>query len=111
MPSFLESTNSLLFRTDFTHDKAWAALIDELDSTGLDLRGLLEYVSDAAYDGWTTDQIAALFRDNDEQSFVLVADSRTFSDAIWDVVANLPIANMGFEDFRDQYDADGLHRP
>jgi hypothetical protein len=147
MSSFLNTPNSLLLRTDFSDDSAWATLVEKLEADGLDLRGLLEYVSDPSHNGFSTDDIARLFEADEaqgfveEQGFVIVADFRTFTDElstvmvvnlldttnyggndrigrkfripvedVWDVVANIPIGNVTFDEFAEEYDEDGFRR-
>ena len=43
------------FNQFFSNNMAWAALVERLEATSLDLRGLLVYISDPAYAGFSTD--------------------------------------------------------
>jgi hypothetical protein len=126
--------NSLLLRTDFSDEAAWAALCAAIQSPvgEFGFRASVSCVSDRAFDGATLEQVVSLARDAghrfafvadrvalaDPEQAVLVVDlgdapGRTFrvipSEA-WGVENNLSLANMGFEEFADAVDRDGVFR-
>jgi hypothetical protein len=125
---------SLLLRTDFSDDSAWAALCRavEVPSEEGFLAGL-EYLSNPAYAGLTVEQLLALKPKQSGHYFIFIADAiclsspelpilvvdlncepgRTFRvipAEIWGVENNLSIANMDFREFADSADADGVFR-
>ncbi|MDO3651254.1 DUF6924 domain-containing protein [Nocardia mangyaensis] len=136
MSRTLPEGESLLVRTDFTNDAAWAqtlaaviASYDEDTETGL------TPVDDVTFDGLTPADLADLVSG---QTYVFFADSATMSgsehlllavdtsdedvrgdgdatfritpDAMAGVEVNLFLANMDFEDFADSVDDDGVFR-
>lgn len=129
-----KTDTSMLLRTDFSDDAAWAALREALERPSAEgFTASLEYVSDRAYDGLSiADVVAASSRDGD-RGFAFVADRTTFTDperpivvvdlqdepgrtfrvvpsAAWSVENNLSIANMDFRDFAGSVDAQGVFR-
>ena len=134
MKNLPETENSLLLRTDFSDDAAWAALCDAAQAQSEEgFQARLECISDRAYDGLTIDQLAALARTNDDLGYIFLADrvaltnpeqpilvvdlydepGRTFRvipRELWGVENNLSLANMDYSDFADNVDADGVFR-
>ena len=125
-----DDLSSLVLRTDFTDDAAWAQLQTAIDPEGA------TYVSDPRYSGVTiqalvdTDAVAA---EDDKLTYLFIADATTMVDAEhpllavdlydepgrafrlpprWyaDVSANLSIANMDFQEFVDATDESGTYR-
>ena len=116
-----KSDNSLMLRTDFSDDAAWAALCDAVQVPSKEgFLARLECISDPAYDGLTVEQPIALSPKGDERgehSFAFIADRATLSNPeqpvlvvdlydepgqtfrvipreMWGVENNLSIANM-----------------
>ena len=134
MKNLPETENSLLLRTDFSDDAAWAALCDAAQAQSEEgFQARLECISDRAYDGLTIDQLVALARTNDDLGYIFLADrvaltnpeqpilvvdlydepGRTFRvipRELWGVENNLSLANMDYSDFADNVDADGVFR-
>ena len=134
MKNLPETENSLLLRTDFSDDAAWAALCDAAQAQSEEgFQARLECISDRAYDGLTIDQLAALARTNDDLGYIFLADrvaltnpeqpilvvdlydepGRTFRvipREMWGVENNLSLANMDYSDFADNVDRDGVFR-
>jgi hypothetical protein len=124
--------SSLVLRTDFSDDTAWAAVMAAVDPGD----GDATFVSDPAYDGVSIQTLvdAEAAASEDEQIvYVFLADATTMRDeerpllavdlwhepgrtfrvpAHWypDVSANLCIANMDFEEFADSVGEDGAYR-
>ncbi|MFC6012533.1 DUF6924 domain-containing protein [Nocardia lasii] len=131
MTRSLPEGESLLVRTDFTDDAAWAqtlaavvASYDEDTVTGL------TPVDDAAFDNLPLAALPNLIAD---QSYLFLADTTTMTDpdhpilavdtasddlatfriapsAMAGVEVNLFLANMDFDDFADNVDANGVYR-
>ncbi|WP_326999946.1 hypothetical protein OHA72_33035 [Dactylosporangium sp. NBC_01737] len=123
---------SLVLRTDFTDEAAWAAVKAAVDAEAVGAT----FVSDAAYDGVSIQALVAAdaVAEEDEQvGYLFVADATTMRDeerpllavdlwnepgrtfrvpARWypDVSANLSIGNMDFEEFADAVGEDGAYR-
>jgi hypothetical protein len=127
-----DAENALLLRTDFSDEAAWRALCASIQAPVGEFRAHVSCVSDRALDGATVEQIVPLAMDaghsfafvadraalTDPERAVLVVDlheepGRTFrmipSEA-WGIENNLSIANMGFEEFADAVDRDGVFR-
>lgn len=122
--------HSLVLRTDFSNDAAWAELQAALGSEGATL------VSEAHFAGVTVQALVDADTDageDDKLTYLFLADATTMTDdehpllAIdlydepgrvfrvpprWyaDVSANLCIANMDFQDFANATDALGVYR-
>ena len=127
------SENTLVLRTDFSDEAAWKALCAALQNPDDDFNPSLDFVSDRAYDGVTADQLPSFLPEDSSISFAFLVDRnaithpdhpilvidlhdkprRTFRvtpSALGDVANNLSIANMGFEEFADAVDQDGIFR-
>jgi hypothetical protein len=125
-----DDLTSLVLRTDFTDDAAWAALQTAVGAEGA------TYVSDARYSGVTIQALIeadAAAADDDKLTYLFLADATTMADAertllavdlydepgrtfrllptrYADVSANLSIANMDFSEFADAADEAGTYR-
>jgi hypothetical protein len=126
------SDTSLLLRTDFADDAAWAALCEAVQAPSEEgFQARVDCVSDPAYDGLSVAQLVALAADDHAFAFVadrlalthperpvLVVDfrdepGRTFRvipREMWGVENNLSLANMDYHEFADSADADGVFR-
>ena len=128
------SDNSLLLRTDFSDDAAWAALCEAVQIPSEEgFQANLDCISDPAYDGLTVEQLVKLVPKGGDRAFAFVADrialtepeqpvlvvdlydepGRTFRvipREMWGVENNLSIANMDYSEFADSADADGVFR-
>lgn len=136
MARSLPEGESLLVRTDFTDDTAWAqtlaavtASYDEDTVTGL------TFVDDVTFSGLTPAELAGLV---DGQTYAFLADTTTMTDpehpllavdtsdpgarghgdevfriapiAMAEVEVNFFLSNMDFEDYADNVDDDGVFR-
>ncbi|MEU8118244.1 hypothetical protein AB0C21_05995 [Spirillospora sp. NPDC049024] len=125
---------SLILRTDFSGDSAWAALKAAID--GQQECANATYVSDPKYSGISISRLVdlnAAADDDDKLTYLFLADAATLSDderpllavdlytdpgrtfrvpARWygEVSANLSIANLDFDDFADGADETGTFR-
>ncbi|MGW4329925.1 DUF6924 domain-containing protein [Nocardia sp. NPDC004573] len=135
MARTLPEGESLLVRTDFTDDAAWArALTAVIASYDEDAMTELTPVDDMTFDGLTPADLHDLV---DGQTYVFLADATTMTDpehpllavdtsedaggdgvavfriapiAMAEVEANLLLSNMDFEDYADSVDDDGVFR-
>jgi hypothetical protein len=127
-----KTENALVLRTDFSDDAAWSALATAIQAPVGDFRARVTLVSDPVYGDATLEQVTQL-ASKAGHAFVFIADSialanaehpvmvvdlidepgRTFrvipSEA-WGVENNLSLANMGFDEFADAVDDDGVFR-
>ncbi|MEV4516751.1 hypothetical protein AB0K00_48340 [Dactylosporangium sp. NPDC049525] len=127
-----EDLASLVLRTDFSDDAAWAAVMAAIDA---ETDGAT-FVSDPAYDGVSIQALVdadAAASEDEQITYLFLADATTMRDeerpllavdlwgepgrtfrvlARWyaDVSANLSIANLGFDEFADGVDEDGAYR-
>lgn len=134
MKKLPSTDNSLLLRTNFADDLAWNSLCDVVQKPNEEgFRAYFDCVSDSSYDGLTIERLTNLAIDNEEHSFICVADLITLTDPeqpilvidcydqpgrtfrvipseVCGVENNLSIANMDFEEFADSCDPDGVFR-
>jgi hypothetical protein len=127
-----QAKHSLLLRTDFSDDSAWASLCEAIQEPVGEFRAYVTPISDPAFDGASIEDVRRL-ASGAGHSFVFIADTvaltdpehpvlvfdlaeepgRTFrvipSEA-WGVENNLSIANMDFEEFAEAVDEDGVFR-
>jgi hypothetical protein len=124
--------NALVLRTDFSDDAAWRSLCAAIREPVGEFQAYVDCVSDADFDGLTAEQLASAPQGS-YRSFAFILDKvaisspehpilvvdllgdpgRTFRvipSEIWGVENNLSIANMGFEEFADAVDSDGVFR-
>jgi len=125
---------SLLLRTDFSDDAAWAALCEAVQEPSEDgFQAHLDCINDTAYDGLTVDQLVASAPKGGDHTFAFIADrialtnperpvlvvdlydepGRTFRvipREIWGIENNLSLANMDYSEFADSTDRDGVFR-
>jgi hypothetical protein len=129
-----KSDNSLLLRTDFSDDAAWADLCEAVQLPSEEgFQARLNCISDPAYNGLTVAQLVALAPKGGDHTFAFIADrvaitnpdrpvlvvdlydepGRTFRvipREMWGVENNLSIANMDYSEFADNADPDGVFR-
>ena len=136
MKALPKSDKSLLLRTDFSDDVAWAALCEALRVPSEEgFLAHLDCISDPVYDGLTVEQLVKLAPKGGDHNQVIafVADrialtepeqpvlvvdlydepGRTFRvipREMWGVENNLSIANMDYTEFADNADPDGVFR-
>jgi len=128
---------ALVLRTDFSNDEAWLKLCEAISAPVGEFQAHVECISDRDFDGITEDELATYapveFTKDAERSYLFVADrtamthpekpvlvmdffeepGRTFRvipTEMWGVENNLTLANMGFEEFADNVDSDGIFR-
>jgi Domain of unknown function (DUF6924) len=129
-----KTENSLMLRTDFADDAAWAALCEAVQEPSEEgFKAIVDCVNDPAYEGLTVEQLVALAPKDGERSFAFLADRTTFTNPerpvlvvdlddepgrtfrvipreMWGVENNLSIANMDYSEFADSVDPDGVFR-
>ncbi|MFE7723590.1 DUF6924 domain-containing protein [Nocardia rhizosphaerihabitans] len=136
MARTLPEGESLLVRTDFTDDTAWAhTLAEVIASYDEDMMTGLTPVDDVTFDGLTPADLGELV---DGQTYVFLADTTTMTDpehpllavdtsdedvrgdgdgvfriaptAMAEVEVNFLLSNMDFEDYAGSVDDDGVFR-
>jgi hypothetical protein len=129
-----KTDHSLLLRTDFSDDAAWASLCEAIRRPSEDgFTASIDGVSDVDYDGLTIAQLIVLSPQGSDRRFAFIADRSTFADRerpilvvdlhdepgrmfrvipreMWGVENNLAIANMDFREFAESVDPDGVFR-
>jgi hypothetical protein len=129
-----KADNSLLLRTDFSDDAAWAALCDAVQVPSEEgFQARVDCISDPAYDGLTVEQLVGLAPKGGDHTFLFIADRIALTGAEWPVLVvdlydepgrtfrvipremwgvenNLSIANMDYYEFADSVDPDGVFR-
>ena len=130
-----DSANPVVLRTDFSDDQAWSRLC-ALISSPIGRDGFLAsvaFVEDPSFADLPPEALRARISGSHRHSFIVIADHTTFSmpeqpllvmdilDApgrffralpirIQSIENNLSIANMGFGDFAEAADANGIFR-
>ncbi|WP_188830350.1 DUF6924 domain-containing protein [Nocardia camponoti] len=131
MAKSIPDGESILLRTDFSDDAAWAELLTAVQNSYLaDSATGLTPVDDRAFDGVTLDDLPALVGD---RTYLFLADATTMTEpehpilavdttdddfetfrlapsAMGAVEVNLWLANMDFADFAESVDEDGIYR-
>lgn len=125
---------SLLVRLDFADDDAWNQLVGIAEQENEDgYQAGLDFINDKTWSGSSAEQLRLAVPPGDDGASVLfAADAQTFKDPGHPVIvidlseerepfrcvatelggieANLNIANMDWEDFSENTDADGVFR-
>lgn len=127
------SENALLIRTDFSDEKRWQQLKHDASEPGDLFFFNLETVDDRANSGASLDQVLAALPEGYPHSFIVVADTvaisqpehpllvvdvaeepgrqfRAIATQIAAIDNNLSVANMGFEEFAELVDENGIFR-
>ena len=133
MKTIPSSEDSLVLRTDFSGDSAWASICAAIGQPVGEFRAYVGFVSDPEYDGLTAEQLTRLMPDDSDLTFAFIVDrvaltrpehpilvvdlcnepGRTFRvipSQMYAVENNLSIANMDFEEFAEEVDDDGIFR-
>ena len=125
---------SLVLRTDFSDDAAWDAVCAAIQQPNEDgFQAYVDCISDPVYAGLTVEQLLALATKGGDHVFAFLVDRDTLANPelpvlvidlynepgrsfrvipreMWSVENNLSIANMGFYEFADSVDPDGVFR-
>lgn len=125
--------NALVLRTDFSNEAAWKSICAVIQNPEAEFPANIEFVSDAKFMGVTATELTARLAEGYPFSFAFIVDhaaltgpdyailvvdlqeepGRTFrvmASALWSVENNLSIGNMGFEEFADAVDEQGIFR-
>jgi hypothetical protein len=130
-----KTLNTLVLRTDFSNQSAWAAICEAiLKPVGIfRFQANVEFLDDAAYAHVSKAQLLALTSPNYNHSFIIVVDQTAISQLdhpllivdlyegsgndfravpsqIQSIENNLSIANMDFEEFAESVDEHGVFR-
>ena len=137
MKSLPRTKNTIVLRTDFSDESAWDAVratIMRRRPAGY-FQDNVEFVADPAFAGVAAEQVPALVPKGDdvdltflflvvaatlrsEEHPVLVVDLldapgrafRAIPAELWSIESNLFVGNMGFEEFAESVQADGVFR-
>ncbi len=135
MKPFPDAEHPAVLRTDFTDDQTWSSLCG-LISSPIGKEGFLAsvaFVDDPCFADVPPETLRDRIPGNHRHSFIVIADRTTFAETeqpllvmdlldqpgrmfralptrIQAIENNLSIANMGFEDFAEAADADGIFR-
>jgi len=137
MKQLPKTANPLVIRTDFENQKAWETICELLRApahVGHEIfYAYVEFLEDGAYRDLTKDELMAVVSEDCGHSFFFVVDKTAVSNPEFPILAvdlgeargrsfralpsqiqgienNLSIANMGFEEFLDAVDGDGIFR-
>ena len=135
MKQLPKTENPLVLRTDFSNQTAWEEIRREIQKpVGIfQFRAYVEFVDDTAYQDITKEQLLQLVPKDYEHSFVVLVDKvaisqpefpllivdlyaepgrefRAIPSQIQGIENNLSIANMGFYEFAELVDEDGIFR-
>jgi hypothetical protein len=127
------SQNSLVIRTDFSDEAAWARICGEIEAPVGEFRAYVSFVSDPEFEGIDITELTSLGGHGPYRNFVFVVDQLTMTHKehpilvldlvddpghnfrvvpgeMWGVENNLSISNMDFSEFAESTDADGVFR-
>ncbi|MCU0434117.1 MAG: hypothetical protein MUC87_11730 [Bacteroidia bacterium] len=130
-----DTENPLVLQTCFDDEQAWHDIVTII-STPTEDEGFLavvDYLSDGSFENLSVEEIIADDESPYTHTFIFIADKDTFTHneypllcvdlrdepgrsfrvvpaQVQSVENNLSIANMGFEDFADSVDEDGVFR-
>ncbi len=133
MKDLPDSANSLVVRTDFSDEAAWARICGEIEAPVGEFRAYVSFVSDPDFDGLSISALTSLGQRDPTRGYMFIVDRISLTDAehpilvldladepeptfrvvpreMWSVENNLSIANMDWLDFADSVDADGVFR-
>ncbi|MDB6004377.1 MAG: hypothetical protein JWR15_1364 [Prosthecobacter sp.] len=130
-----DTKHPLVLRTDFTDDQAWSPLCALISSPiGRDgFQAQVTFVDDPSFAGVAPEVLLTCIPGDHPHSFVVIADRATFSEAeqpmlvmdlldqrgrtfralptrIQAIENNLSIGNMGFAEFAEAVEGDGIFR-
>ncbi len=129
----LTGENTLVLRTDFSDDAAWKSLCTNIQNPDDEFGASVDFVSHPKYDGLSVAQIHSLFSKDSPLSFAFIIDrialshpdrpilvinlhdksGRTFRvipSELGNVENNLSLGNMGFDEFANAVDKEGIFR-
>jgi hypothetical protein len=130
-----KTADPLVIRTDFENQDAWKVICEILRAPvgSESFYAHVEFLDDSEYRDFTKEDLLASLPGRYDHSFFLVVDKTAVSNPEFPILAvdlaetrgrsfralpsqiqgienNLSIANMGFEEFADAVDADGIFR-
>jgi len=134
-PKLPEDDYSLVIRTDFSDEAAWAHVCKSIQEpqTENNFQASVECISDKACLGVAPEKVASILPRNSQRSFAFLVDTeaiahhehpvlvvdlledpgrsfRVIPSEAWGVENNLRLANMDFAEFADAVDQDGVFR-
>jgi len=120
-------------RTDYSNEAAWQSLRDAIEKPVGEFRAYVDFVSDPDYANLEMEDLLEVCSGLKRDGFAFVVDHlaifhpehpilvvdllnepgryfRVIPAEAWGIENNLSIGNMGFEEFYDATDADGIFR-
>jgi hypothetical protein len=133
MKDLPDSNDTLVVRTDFSDEDAWAHVCAEIEAPVGEFRAYVSFVSDPAFAGLSIEALTSLAQRGPYRGFIFIVDQVSLTDPehpilvldladvagqtfriipseMWAVENNLSTSNMDFEEFADSVDADGVYR-
>jgi hypothetical protein len=133
MKNLPATEDPLVLRTDFSDQSAWEAVVAAVQQPVGEFRAYVEFIDDPEYTGLTAEELPAVPSDDPDRSFAFIIDHvalshpehpilvvdlfdepgrvfRVIPSKMWSVGSNLSIANMGFEEFTEAADDEGIFR-
>ena len=133
MKKIPETDNPVVIRTDFSDQDAWDEIGEAIREPQEHFVANVEFIDDAEYKGATKKQLLGLVPEDYVHSFMMVVDQKAISHAdnpilivdlfeergrdfravpaqIQAIENNLSLGNMGFEEFAESVDDDGIFR-
>ncbi|MEU5993157.1 DUF6461 domain-containing protein [Spirillospora sp. NPDC047418] len=133
MKTLPQSLAAQLVRTDFSDDRAWAAVRATIETPNEDgFRAYAGVIDDLAYRDLTTEEVLGLVPPDSRNPFLAIVDRatiespempilvidlrgergeiRVIATEFWGIENNLSLANMDFHEFADAVDPDGVFR-
>ena len=132
-----KTANPLVICTDFENEQAWKAICDLIrapnSESGVAFYAYVEFLEDHDFCGLSKEELVAAVPDGYAHAFFFVVDGtavanpefpvlvvdlcetrgrsfRAIPSQVQSIQNNLSIANMGFGEFADAVDADGVFR-
>ena len=134
-PKLPEYDYSLLIRTDFSDDAAWAQVCQEIQApqTSNQFRAMVECISDPACAGLAPAAVGSVLPEGSQRPFVFLVDAQAISQPghpvlvvdlleqpgrafrvipsqAWGIENNIRLANVGFAEFAEMVGPDGVFR-
>ncbi len=133
MKKIPDTNESPVIRTDFSDELAWKSVCAAIQKPVGEFRAYVDFVNDPEFAGLEAAQLPLMPWEDRKRSFAFIVDTTTIShpdhpvmvvdlrnqpgrtfrvipSEMWGVENNLSIANMGFEDFAEATDQDGIFR-
>ncbi len=122
-----------VLRTDFSDNLLWKSVCDEIQKPVGEFKAYVNFIDDPQYENLNLEKIHSLISPDSNHTTIFIIDSTTIKNPehpvlvvdldeqlgqpfrvipseMWSVENNLSIANMGFDEFAESVDKDGIFR-